>query len=88
MAAETVGILCPLGQWTTIATGKSQVLIKLRTRGSARVVAQASAPSGEPAVNFVGLSDRTPLSLSFVGSDTNVYLWPNDGDLNVEVIRE
>lgn len=88
MTAEIKGISCPPKTWTTLATGKMNVLAAVRGNGDGKIVFGSEQPTAEPGEDYLTLNESRPVSLQFLDASTTVYVWPVSVTLVVEVVRE
>lgn len=72
MAAATQSIDCPIGQWTLVADGKTNVVLKSRTVGELRVHVGQSVP----AANSEAYVTTNEWSSSVLMSTDKVYVMP------------
>lgn len=72
MPAATQTVTCPVGQWTLVADGKTNVMLKSRTVGELRVHVGQSAP----AANSEAYVTTNEWSSSVLTSTDKVYVMP------------
>lgn len=72
MPAATQTVTCPVGQWTLVADGKTNVMLKSPTVGELRIHVGQSAP----AANSEAYVTTNEWSSSVLTSTDKVYVMP------------
>ena len=87
MAVETKAVSCPSGSYTALATAKTNVTFRMRTRGMGRMVVAASQPAAN-VTDYFTVSSLWQTELGSLSGTENVYFMPEGSDaVVVEVLR-